>query len=115
MDFNGVNPKELEVSTEDVMRMMKFKALGFDVLFYMLCFDPKSGKIKYPRNTSKYKRDDYKRILDMFQETGLQLQDKKTLALFKRNMETYVDYLVKQLGSPIKVVTSEPKDILDQR
>jgi hypothetical protein len=91
-------PKEMEVSTEDVMRIMKLKALGFDVLFYLLCYDYKGGKIKLPKNVSKYKREDYNKVINMFKDVTLQLQDGKTSALFKKNMENYIDFLVKKLN-----------------
>ena len=97
----GDDPKEMEVTPEDVMKIIKLKAIGFDVLFYVLCYDYKSNKIKYPKNTSKYKREDCNKVLNMFKDAVLQLQDSKTYALFKKNMETYVDFLVRELNEEV--------------
>jgi hypothetical protein len=83
-----------EITPDDVIEYMRHKALCFDVLFYLLCVDGKTGQVHVPKNISKYKREDYKKLLAFMRRAVLQIDDSKTFAIFKLNMEKYIDGLV---------------------
>ena len=91
-----------EVTPEQVVEMMKVKALCFDILFYITCIDHKKHEIKIPRNRTNYSDADYNRIFNIAKDV-LQLQDIETRKLYEKNISTYLEGLLKRLKSSVSI------------
>lgn len=94
--------KELaeQIDPKEVVAFMQVKAIAFDAIFYLLCYNDKTGKFKFPANKSKFTDKEYKLILDYFERGILQLGDGVTAAKFKANMEQYIPVVIKNLMKP---------------
>jgi hypothetical protein len=99
-----------EVSPEQVVEMMKVKALCCDVLFYLTCIDHKANEVKPPRNRTNYSQADYERIFKVVSDI-LQLQDTATRKLFEKNISTYLEGLLGRLKSGIEVEEDNSEEL----
>ena len=94
------DPSLQEIAAEDIIDMMKHKALCFDVLFYLTCVD-KDGKLIIPKTSSGLNKKEFGKIIQMMRGI-LQVSDAPTFVVFKNNMAKYVGGLVKRLSEASK-------------
>lgn len=99
--INDVGQQEIvtDITPEDIMNMMKHKAMCFDILFYITSRNDKTGKIEPPKNKTEFPQDEYEAIWTVC-KAMLELEDIKTKELYIKNMKSYLPGLAKRTKKP---------------
>lgn len=86
-----------EAASEEVVRMLKSKALAFDMLFYLTCLNA-TGKVAMPKNKTKYNNQAYNKLIQICKALcGVDVPEHKKTYI--TNIETYMDFILEKMKS----------------